>query len=254
MATELKRGNGALTGLNVTITRPANGVVTLGWIAIFHGLNGSAAQAVQGFTWGKSITELARCGFGLIATDMPNWPSSASRTRIDNLWTYYQTLADAGAWWHVLAHSDGGAQFLDWVVQTGNAAKCHRAWLVNPVTDPRWAYALAGYTPAYSTGGVTPDSGWPADMDSQFAGNWAANSTGYRINDNAAAYRSLGVRTLLDQASDDATLPPAAAGWFVGQVNDAGITSRSPQRTGGHNNTNTLDIAELEAFFRAWTT
>ena len=244
----------AIAGLDLTITRPprGQGSVTLGWILMLHGLNGTALDFTQGKSWGSLIAYLGDIGYGLIGATEPRWPGQPSRDMINNLWTYYQTLPDARPWWHVMAISDGGGQFLDWVAQPGNAAKCRRAWLNNPLTDPRWIYSLAGYVPGYDTGGVTPLASWHDDMDAAFAGNWAANSAGFRINDNIAAYRNLGVRMMFDQAADDTALPPQHAAWFVGQVNDPLLTVRAPARTGGHINANTLNKVELESFLRGW--
>lgn len=251
-------GTGALAGVDFVITRPRKIPVVLGWILILHGINGSCTGARQGGIWGNNIQYLADKGFGLLAPSMPNWPSSASRTLLDNIWTYYQTLPDKYAKINVLATSDGAGQFLDALPLT--PTRYDRAWLDNPLTDPKWAYSYGAATGHYYDGSTIPytdtssqPSWFPSDMNTNFAGNWPANSTGYRINNNYAAYRGLGVRTMIDQASDDAVLPPAASPWFAAQVADSNMTVRSPSRTGGHVNTNLLSNAELEAWFRKWT-
>lgn len=67
---------------------------------------------------------------------------------------------------------------------------------------------------------------------------YAQQSLGYKPYEEPAAFRSLSTKVRIVQASDDTTVPPNMnandANGFVGKVNDANVTLRSPAPTGGH--------------------
>lgn len=86
--------------------------------------------------------------------------------------------------------------------------------------------------------------------------SYAAQSNGYRVRDEPAAWRGIGVKIKVCQASDDTVVAPAmntdATLGFVSLVNDPNVTLRSPAPTGGHTNSiAAVPVSEVASFFAA---
>lgn len=210
----------------------------------FHGHNADSTQLapstmgmpllVQGVADNGSVVHCPDLSVGAGAS---SFPAPAITTAIGNAITALQSYLGNANKVNILAWSAGAADFIAAALadSVNVGSKVAKAYLVNPVVDMDWAYALGGYVPAYSTGGVTPPGGWVAELDTLWGGNYNTNVTApYRIRDQAVAYAALGIETIMSSASDDATLPPAAAGWWVGVANSPNVVLRSPAPIGGH--------------------
>lgn len=86
---------------------------------------------------------------------------------------------------------------------------------------------------------------------------YAQQSPGYIPWNEAASWAGLGVKTVIAQASDDTTVPPAMnandATGFVGKVNHADVTLRSPSPTGGHlMGVASIPASEVVSFFTTY--
>lgn len=210
----------------------------------FHGHNADSTQLAPA-TAGvplliQSVADngsVVHCPDLTVGAGSSSWPAPAITTAIGNAITALQNYLGNANKVNIIAWSAGAGDFIAAAIadNANVASKVAKAYFINPVVDMDWVYGLAGYVPAYATGGVTPAAGWVAELDTLWGGNYNTNVTApYRLRDQAAAYAALGISTIISSASDDATLPPAAAAWWAGQANSPKIVMRSPAPTGGH--------------------
>lgn len=85
--------------------------------------------------------------------------------------------------------------------------------------------------------------------------SYAAQSNGYRVQDEVAQWAANGVVTRICQASDDTTVPPGqnidVTNGFAARVNSANVTLRSPNPTGDHvNSIASVPTSEVVSFFQ----
>lgn len=119
------------------------------------------------------------------------------------------------------------------------------------------AFTYTGKTDSTLIGCVsTTGSSISVTNGAAITSSYAKQSNGYRLYDEPASWRSLGIPIKVVQASDDTTVPPgqnldATNGW-VAQVADANVTLRTPTPTGGHVDAiATVPPSEVVAFFTA---
>lgn len=240
---------GAVSGAETVLHLPYSGSPWRGGILVLHGLNASAKQTFQGASFATHPETLADAGFAVMGVDLNSptysYPSSAVMTRITDAYTNLVAVA-GGTKIGMMGWSGGGGGALVWAKQ--NPTKVTRAYLFAPLTDQDWMYQLAGYTPAYNTGGITPAAARATEMDTLFSGNYGTNGNGYRIRDEYASWRGLGIPIRCVHADNDATLPVGATTAFVAGVNDADVTQRA-LATGGHQCQPSIPTSETLGFF-----
>lgn len=208
-----------------------------------HGPNGE--QFLAGTGMGAHAIALAEAGFAVMGVSTPfsgnSWlaGTGSDAANVSAMGAYkkaYDELKNvvgiSGTKIGLLAWSMGGGEALIFAKQNPTLVAC--AWLFSPITDLDWAHATAGYTPAYPTGGVSPNAGWAAEIDTAYGGNYAVNAVGHKIRDEYATWSGLGIKIMVDQASDDTVVPPAAASAFVTGVNDPNVILYAPAATGDH--------------------
>lgn len=100
------------------------------------------------------------------------------------------------------------------------------AWTWAPAIDLDYVFSTAGHVP------VANNASWTSEATTAF-GSYAA-SAGYRVWDEPASFRGLGVPWKICHATDDATIVPSISTSFVAAVNDPAVTMRTPDVTGGH--------------------
>lgn len=234
----------------------------LGGVLAVPGHNANATQYAQSSA-GVPVHLLALADEGFVvhamnptvaASNTSSFASPAVTSAIGTAITTLKGLCGSPSTVALYGWSGGAADIIAAVIADSSiASQVSRIWMSNPSVDLDWAYALSGYTPAYSTGGVTPQAGWATELDTVWSGNYNSNVTApYRLRNQATAYAALNIPTKVCQASDDATLPPAAAPWWVGQAAASHVTSCSPQPTGGHS-LGVAPAADVVAFLRGWT-
>lgn len=79
---------------------------------------------------------------------------------------------------------------------------------------------------------TTATATWSAGAGVTFP--WSQNSAGYRIVDEYASWRGIGVPMSIIHASDDTAVPTGQTDAFVAGVADPLVTRWSPSPTGGH--------------------
>lgn len=211
----------------------------------FHGHGAGASQFDQGQGMGKHPAALANAGFAVLAHDTPlsglAWNNGASSdaetvSAMGAAKYAYNQLKDvvgvAGTKVGVIGWSMGGGMALQFIKQNPTLVAC--AWLFSPMTDLDFYHATAGYTPAYDAEGITPNAAYAAEIDTAYGGNYAVNAVGHKIRDEYATWAGLGIKIMIDQTSDDPTVPRHASDAFVAGVNDPNVTLYSPAATGGH--------------------
>lgn len=222
-----------------------------------HGADGSSLQFSPTQNVGPHSTMLARRGytiFGIDAGGLHPFSDPDEMTAIDTAVTYVLGSGGcSGPKVGIMAWSMGGLAALNYIKR--NPAKVACAWLWAPLTDLRWAYSEAGYTPAYG-GTVANNASWTSEIDADF-NTYATNSAGYRVVDEPASWRGIGVPIRVCQASDDAVIPPAmntdATNGFVAKVNDPLVTLRTPLPTGGHTALfGSIPYDEVASFFASY--
>lgn len=210
-------------------------------IVFLHGRGGNAAghfPYANKLAVGYWFDLLAREGFRCMAIDQmggTSWGNQASTDRVNEAITYLQDPAKGGAKAGkvgIFGYSMGGIAALNWLDQ--NVAKHACSWLFAPATDLEWVHA---------------QTGWTAEVDAAYGGNYAANKAGQDPTQSPANYRGLGPIHCAHSV-DDATIPVQKTRDFVAAVADPQVTL-TEYAQGGHNAvfTNVSD-AELVGFYR----
>lgn len=193
-------------------------------VMVLPGHNGNKLVSEAGYM-GNWCDTLAGSGFaclGLDAGGPTNWGGPACMAALDSA---YAAISRSQV--IILAESMGGPGALNWTKR--NASKVQQVVLLDPVTDLAWAYGLAGYTPAYAS--FAPGA-WTSEINAVFT-NWAGTA-GYRVYDEYATWRGLGVPITVISDTADTVVPPASRDAFVAGVNDPLVTLYTPSPTGGH--------------------
>lgn len=219
-------------------------------IVVPHGHGGDATQASQGRSFWTHPSALADAGFAVMSVDMggASWMANSAMDAITAAYNDLMGLGCTGRKIGFMPWSMGCGSALVWAKQ--NPTKVAAMWLWSPVTDLDWIHATAGYTPAYSTGGITPAGGWPAEVDTAYGGNYAANAPGHKIRDEYATWANL-CPIVVAHATDDPVLPIGASQAFVAGAASPFVTMRTPATTGGHQGA-ILQVpsSEVVTFFR----
>lgn len=219
-------------------------------IIFLHG-HGNTGQDLQTpWTFGQntgaglSAMALARTGkyvcCSIQASGVASWSSPATLTSILNAATAMQTRGCRIGKFGIEAYSMNGLAAANIVKRYASQVAGVVAW--NPVLDGDWVRSTAGHTP------VAGNATWTTEYDAAF-GSYAA-SAGYRVFDEPASYRNLGVPFKIIRATDDEVVPAQIATDFVAAVNDPMFTIRTPAITGGHTQMwGNVPDSEIVAFF-----
>lgn len=174
------------------------------------------------------------------------WSDQTAMDRATDGYTYLTARAKSPKIL-VVGWSMGGLTALNWIKR--NPTLVAAAWLWAPCSDLDWANSTAAYSPAYG-GTVANNAGWTTEIGAAFP-SYSSSSVGFRVRDEYASWRGLGIPIKVCHASDDATIPPAQSTAFVAGVNDAQVTSRSPAPTGDHTGLfSNVPVQESVQFFQ----
>lgn len=222
-----------------------------GLILALHG------RSLTALTWGplvagtayEHIRALIRAGYVVISGDAGGataWSGPGAITAVGNMKTYGLTRF-GGTKYACIGFSMGGLTALN--VQKRDSA-CVGSMIWSPCTDLSWAYAPAGYTPAYGGSVASLWATYQAEINTAYGCTTATYSTataGYRVYDEYSTWSSGGPIKVI-HAVDDATVPIAQAQAFVTGVNASQVTLHQ-LATGGHGPWTGIDVSETASFF-----
>jgi alpha-beta hydrolase superfamily lysophospholipase len=222
-------------------------------IILLHGHGADAMTWQVGTGIGDFAQSLAAAGFLIQSIDAGGpsaWSNSSSMTAITNAYNrLVGSLGAASGKVGIMGWSMGGLAGLNWMKR--NPTLVGGAWLWAPCTDLDWAHRTSGYTPAYSY--FTAGSSYQAEIDTAYGGNYNTNAIGYKVYDEPASWRAV-CPIKIAHATDDTTVPYAQSSSFVANVNDALVSMRSPDVTGGHTGLfNNVETSEVVSFFESAT-
>lgn len=240
-------GEGQL--VTVAPNTPLNG--TRKGVICLHGRSGDATQFADASQPPSAFVKaLADAGMIVMSIDEggpQGWSGPNVMTAVTNAYNWLVGAGGAAVGKvGIMGWSMGGLTALNWIKR--NAAKCGPVWLWTPAADLDFFHATAGYTPSYSTAfvgspttspantaGNVAAGGFTAEIDTVYGGsaNYATQSAGYRIRDEYASWKGIGVPIKVCAAPDDQTVPMALSQAFVTGVNDPLVTFVQAY-TGGH--------------------
>lgn len=215
-----------------------------------HGTAGQDAAMPQQFNQnvgsGAAAMALARTGRYIVcaiqADGAVSWSNPRVMLAINSAIKALRARGAKPGKYALLGWSMGGLEVANRIKR--DAPNIAAAWTWAPAIDLDYVFSTAGHTPA--AGNAT----WTTEATTAF-GTYAA-SAGYRVADEPAAYRGLGVPWKIVHALDDAIIPQSISTSFVAAVNDPNITMRTPDVTGGHTDLfSSIPDSEIVAFFDA---
>lgn len=188
---------------------------------VAHGHTGNEQQAKQGFYFAGHCEQLADKGYAVLAVATGDtWAASAAMTAFTNGYNYlHDTIGTSGTKVAGMASSMGGENLLAWTMD--NFAKVNALVLFNPVTDGDWAEQQAA---------------WTAEIDALYGGShstYLTQGSPRSPRNNVASFRN-GPYIKIVHPTDDTMVPSSQSVDFVNAVNDARVTMRTPDVTGGH--------------------
>lgn len=219
-----------------------------------HGVAGQDTDTPQAYNQntgaGAGAMALARTGRYIVcsiqADGSTSWSNPRVMTAINAAVTSMRTKGARAGKYGLLGWSMGGLEVANQIKR--DHANIAAAWTWAPAIDLDFVFSTAGHTP------IANNATWTTEATTAF-GSYAA-SAGYRVADEPASYRGLGVPWKIVHATDDTTVPPSISSSFVTAVNDPSITLRAPAVTGGHTGLfSAIADAELVAHFDSavWT-
>jgi alpha-beta hydrolase superfamily lysophospholipase len=186
-------------------------------------------QFVQNVNFaGQAASALARTGRYIIcaiqAAGSVAWSKPAALAAIDTAVAAMRTRGAKAGKYGIIGYSMGGLTAFNKLKR--DAANIAAMWTWAPAVDLDYVRNTAGHVPA------SGNNTWQAEVDAAF-GSYAA-SAGYRVWDEPASFRNLGVPVKVCHATDDNVIPNSISTSFVAAVNDPNITMRTPDVTGSH--------------------
>lgn len=199
-----------------------------------HGTAGQDAPTPQQFGQnvgsGRGAMALARTGRYIVcaiqAGGATSWSKPAVMADIDSAVAALRARGARLGKYGLLGWSMGGLEVANKIKR--DAANIGAAWTWAPAIDLDYVHSTAGHV--LSAGNAT----WTAEVEAAF-GTWPA-SAGYRVWDEPASYRGLGVPWKIVHATNDSVIPQSVSTSFVAAVNDPSITMRTPDVVGDHTN------------------
>jgi dienelactone hydrolase len=171
---------------------------------------------------------LARTGKYVVcaiqADGATSWSNPRVMTAINAAVTAMRTKGAKTGKYGLLGWSMGGLETANQIKR--DSANIAAAWTWAPAIDLDYIFSTAGHTP------IANNATWTSEATTAF-GSYAA-SAGYRVWDEPASYRSLGVPWKICHATDDTMVPQSISTSFVTAVADSNITMRTPDVTGNH--------------------
>lgn len=197
-----------------------------------HGVAGQDTNTPQQFNQntgaGLGAMALARTGryvvCSLQADGATSWSNPRVMTAINAAVAAMRTKGAKAGKYGLLGWSMGGLEIANQIKR--DAANIAAAWTWAPSIDLDYVFSTAGHVP------IANNAGWTSEATTAF-GTYAA-SAGYRVWDEPATFRGLGVKWKICHATDDGTIPQSISTSFVAAVNDPNITMRTPNVTGDH--------------------
>lgn len=213
-----------ISAANATLHTPAwkpSGAGLRGCL-VAHGHGGDDTQARQGFYFAGHCEQLADRGYAVLAMSLGDtWANSAgAMAGLTNGYTYLTgTIGISGTKVCGIGSSMGGLNLLRWMAE--NPTLVNAMMLFSPVSDLDWA----------ETQGA-----WTTEIDALYGGthaNYLTQGSPRSPAASPASYRA-GAYVQIVHPTDDGTVPSSQSTSFVSAVNDARVTMRTPDVTGGH--------------------
>lgn len=177
---------------------------------------------------GSAAMALARTGRYVVcsiqAAGASSWSKPAALTAINDAVTAARTRGAKTGKYGILGWSMGGLETANQIKR--DYANIAAAWTWSPAIDLDYVYSTAGH---YI---LSNNTGWKNEVDAGF-GSYAATA-GYRVWDEPASYRNLGVKWKICHATNDSVIPYEISTNFVSAVNDPDISMRTPDVVGDH--------------------
>lgn len=177
---------------------------------------------------GRGAMALARTGRYIVcslqAGGATSWSKPAVMTAIDSAVTALRTRGAYAGKYGLLGWSMGGLEVANKIKR--DYSRIAAAWTWAPALDLDYVFSTAGHTPS------SGNASWASEVTAAF-GSYAATA-GYRVWDEPASYRNLGVKWKLCHATNDSVIPQSISTSFVAAVNDSMITMRTPAVVGDH--------------------
>lgn len=198
-----------------------------------HGTPGQDASNPLQFQQGPGFAGLQAMALGrtgryivcaIQASGSTNWSKPSVMANIDAAVTAMRTRGGKTGKYGLIGYSMGGLGAFNKLKRDSANIAAVLAWA--PAIDLDYIRGTAGHVP--NSGNAT----WQAEVDAAF-GSYAA-SAGYRVWDEPASFRNLGVPARIIHATNDEVIPYSISSDFVAAVNDPNITLRQPDILGGH--------------------
>lgn len=205
-------------------------------IVALHGHGTAGQDAVGSLTFNQNLgagagaMALARTGRYVVcsiqAGGASSWSKPAVMTAINAAVAAARTRGAKTGKYGLLGWSMGGLEVANQIKR--DAPNIAAAWTWAPAIDLDFIFSTAGHTP------IANNATWTTEATTAF-GTYAA-SAGYRVADEPASYRGLGVPWKIAHATDDSVVPQSISTSFVAAVNDPSISMRTPAIVGDHTN------------------
>lgn len=169
-----------------------------------------------------------------------SWSKPSVMDDIDTAVAALRTRGGKTGKYGILGYSMGGLEAFNKLKR--DAAHIAAMWCWAPAIDLDYVYSTTGH-PIKAN-----NAAWTSEVNAAF-GSYA-NTAGYRVWDEPASFRGLGVPVKIAHATDDSVIPVSVSKDFVAAVGDSLITMRTPDVTGDHTGlfTNVPDD-EIVSFF-----